>query len=128
MICGLELRSISWFDLSRVSRKRIPFGELSSPFLFPLRPGLRCVLYVLFVTLPRSSLVACPDCCLPFDYLFLCAGFAACFPVGACTQGLSSIVCIACGMLTSTFGGVIRDVLCSVRVRASARASTPKQT
>lgn len=30
-------------------------------------------------------------------------------------QGLSKIVCVACGMLTSTFGGVIRDVLCSVR-------------
>eukprot|EP00903_Cladosiphon_okamuranus_P006792 g6620.t1 len=28
-------------------------------------------------------------------------------------KGLSNIVCIACGMLTSTFGGVIRDVLCS---------------
>lgn len=28
-------------------------------------------------------------------------------------KGLSKIVCVACGMLTSTFGGVIRDVLCS---------------
>ena len=26
------------------------------------------------------------------------------------------VVCVACGMLTSTFGGVIRDVLCSVSV------------
>ncbi|CAM9137814.1 unnamed protein product [Ectocarpus sp. 12 AP-2014] len=28
-------------------------------------------------------------------------------------KGLSNVVCVACGMLTSTFGGVIRDVLCS---------------
>ncbi|CAM9421179.1 unnamed protein product [Ascophyllum nodosum] len=28
-------------------------------------------------------------------------------------KGLPMVVCVACGMLTSTFGGVIRDVLCS---------------